>query len=157
MSKRIDSASRLINAPPDAIYHAFSEPGSMEQWLPPHEMTGTMLEFDFQEGGHYKMRLTYKAPQGRPGKTSVDSDEVVVHLRKLVPGKCIEQEGDFKSDDPAFAGTMRMIWTFEPKEERTCVTIRAKNVPVGISQHDHLAGLNASLENLAAYVERQCN
>jgi hypothetical protein len=26
---------------------------------------------------------------------------------------------------------------------------------VPISQHDHLAGLNASLENLAAYVVRQ--
>lgn len=32
----------------------------MEQWVPPNNMTATMLHFDFREGGSYRMRLTYK-------------------------------------------------------------------------------------------------
>lgn len=152
MAVRIDSASRFISASPVEIYRAFAEPGAMERWLPPGNMTGQMLHFDFREGGSYRMRLTYKEPQPAPGKTSRDTDEVEVRLRKLEVGKRIEQEVVFESDDPAFAGTMRMVWTFTPKDAGTLVSIRAENVPAGISPQDHEVGMNASLENLAAFV-----
>lgn len=155
MNERIDSASRLICAPPIAIYCAFSDVGAMESWLPPQGMTGSMLEFDFREGGHYKMRLTYKAPHAVSGKTSYNSDQVTVFLRKLDIGRRIEQEVVFKSDKPAFAGNMQMTWTFTPNGDATLVTVFAKNVPPGINQYEHLVGLNASLKNLAAYVERK--
>lgn len=58
---RVDSASRLIQASPAAIYRAFAEPGAMEQWLPPGDMVGQMLHFDFRDGGSYRMRLLYHA------------------------------------------------------------------------------------------------
>jgi uncharacterized protein YndB with AHSA1/START domain len=74
MAPRVDSASRLIKAPPAAIYRAFAEPGAMERWLPPSNMVGKMLHFDFRDGGSYRMRLTYKEPGGGQGKTSDDSD-----------------------------------------------------------------------------------
>ena len=54
---RVDSASRLIQASPADIYRAFAEPGAMEQWLPPGDMVGRMLHFDFRDGGSYRMRL----------------------------------------------------------------------------------------------------
>lgn len=152
MSTRIDSASRLISASPEAVYQAFSEPGAMEQWIPPSGMTGEMLHFDFREGGSYRMRLTYTAPEQARGKSSEDSDAVDVRLTKLEVGHRIEQEVTFESEDPAFAGVMRMIWTFEPEKEGTLVTVRAENVPGGIRPEDHEAGLNASLTNLSGYV-----
>ena len=37
----------------------------MERWLPPHNMTGDMLHFDFREGGFYRMRLSYAEPRRR--------------------------------------------------------------------------------------------
>jgi uncharacterized protein YndB with AHSA1/START domain len=127
----------------------------MERWLPPRNMTGRMLHFDFREGGSYRMRLTYAEPQSAPGKTSDNTDEVEVRLTKLVDGQRIEQEVTFASEDPAFSGIMRMICTFQPDEGGTLVTVRAENVPEGIRREDHQAGLNSSLENLAAFAEGQ--
>jgi uncharacterized protein YndB with AHSA1/START domain len=152
---RVDSASRLIAAPPERIYRAFVEPGAMERWLPPSGMTGKMLHFDFREGGSYRMRLTYKAPQSGGGKTSDSSDEVAVHLVRLDKGKTIEQDVQFESEDAVFSGVMRMVWTFQTEEGETRVTVCAENVPSGISSEDHQAGMNSTLENLANFVEVQ--
>jgi uncharacterized protein YndB with AHSA1/START domain len=136
-----------------AIYSAFSEAGAMERWLPPSNMKGKMLHFDFRDGGSYRMRLAFRDPEQGAGKTSDDSDEVEVRLIRLEEGKRIEQEVAFESDDPAFAGLMRMVWTFQPENGVTLVTVRAENVPYGISPEDHEVGMNSSLENLAAFVE----
>ncbi len=59
----------------------------------------------------------------------------------------------FESDDPAFAGVMRMVWKFQSRDGGTIVTVRAENVPHGIRSEDHEAGMNSSLSNLAAFVE----
>lgn len=155
MTARIDSASRLVTAAPKTVYRAFAEPGALERWLPPGNMTGKRLHFDFREGGSYRMRLSYAEPTQGSGKTSEAADEVEVRLTKLEAGRRIEQEITFESEDPAFAGVMRMIWTFAPEGERTRVTIRAENVPEGIRPEDHAAGLNSSLEQLAGFVEAQ--
>lgn len=155
MTTRIDSASRLISASPETIYRAFAQPSAMERWLPPDNMTGNMLHFDFREGGSYRMRLTYAALQQGRGKTSEDSDEVEVRLTKLENGRRIEQEVTFESEDPLFSGVMRMNWTFQPQDKGTLVTIRAENVPEGIRPEDHDAGLNSSLAKLARLVERK--
>lgn len=153
MTTRVDSASRLIHASPSDIYEAFAQPGSMEQWLPPGNMSGTMLHFDFRTGGSYRMRLTYEDPHEGRGKTSDDSDEVQVQLVSVEPGERIVQEINFDSDDPLFAGTMRMIWTFERSDGGTRVMVRAENVPGGIRPEDHQAGLDSSLANLAQFTE----
>ncbi len=58
------------------------------------------------------MRLTYLEPTLQ-GKTSDDSDEVNVRLVRLDENKTIEQAVTFESDDPAFSGTMKIIWVFE--------------------------------------------
>ena len=153
MFPRIDSASRLISASPQAVYRAFVEPGAMERWLPPDKMFGEMLKFDFREGGSYRMRLTYAAQEQGRGKTSAGSDEVEVRLTRIEDGRRIEQEVTFQSSDPSFSGVMRMIWTFDARDEGTLVTIRAENVPGGIRVEDHDAGLHSSLEKLAKFVE----
>lgn len=153
MTPRVDTASRSIAATPDTVYRAFAEPGAMERWLPPNDMTGAMLTFDFREGGSYRMRLTYAAHDRGHGKTSADFDETAVQLTRLEPGRTIEQEVVFESADPAFAGTMRMTWTMEPQGDRTRVAVRAEGVPEGIRAEDHVAAMTATLANLAAFVE----
>lgn len=150
---RADTASRWMNAPASRIYEAFATAAAMEQWLPPDGMSGEMLAFDFREGGFYRMRLRYTAPHDAPGKTSEDADEVAVRLVRLAVNRRIEQSITFESDDPRFAGVMRMSWDFEPLDQGTRVTVRCENVPVGISAQDHEAGLQSSLANLARFVE----
>lgn len=149
---RIDAASRRIRASPETIYRAFAEPGALEQWIPPSNMTGDILDFEFREGGAYRIRLTYEDPARGQGKTTAESDEVEVRFVRLEPGRRIEQEVIFESDDPQFAGTMRVTWTFERDGKGTRVAVRAENVPHGIRPEDHEAGLKSSLRNLARFV-----
>jgi uncharacterized protein YndB with AHSA1/START domain len=155
MSGRVDSAAKLVRASPSAVYRAFATPDAMETWLPPQGMTGRMLEFAFREGGSYRMRLTYNESRHTPGKTSEHADEVEVRFIRLVPDERIEQAVTFSSEDPAFAGEMRIIWTLEPAPNgATLVSVRCEDVPVGIRHDDHEAGLKSTLENLAAFAER---
>lgn len=153
-SARIDSASRVIRATPDTIWHVFVDAHALMAWLPPVGMTGHALEFAPHTGGHYRIELTYtEAPAAGMAKTTERTDITKGRFLELVPGKRIVQSVEFESGDPAFAGEMVMTWSFDPAPEGTCVTVAAENVPPGISKADHDAGLRSSLENLARYIE----
>jgi uncharacterized protein YndB with AHSA1/START domain len=153
MSERVDGSSRLLHAPASAIYRAFTSAEAMEAWLPPAGMKGRMLAFAFREGGSYRMRLTYDDPRHAPGKSSEDADEVEVRFVRLVPDARIEEAVTFDSDDVAFSGEMRIVWTFDAAPDGTLVTVRCENVPGGIRAEDHQAGLASTLEKLAGFVE----
>lgn len=146
---RTDQASRVIDASPERIYRAFTDPDMLTKWLPPVGMTGRFERFDARPGGSYRMVLTYLDASGAPGKSSADSDVVEARFVDLVPDVRVLQAVDFVSDDPAFAGTMTMTWELEPGPDGTRVTFRADDVPDGISADDHAAGLTSSLANLA--------
>lgn len=154
MSTRVDSASRLIRASAPTIYQAFATADAMTTWMPPRGMSGSMLAFDFREGGSYRLRLRHNQPTHAQGKTSKDSDEVEVRFVVLVPNERIEQAVTFASDDPSFSGEMRITWTFEPARNGTLVGVRCEDVPAGIRPEDHQAGLTSTLDNLAVFAER---
>ena len=150
---RTDRASRLIKAPASQIYRAFIDPEALVRWLPPEGMTGEILAFDARPGSGYRMALHHvDAEHAAPGKTSEHGDVVETRVVALNPGRGIVQSAVFDSDDPAFAGTMRMTWSFEPAEGGTRVAIVCEDVPQGIRKQDHVQGLKSSLANLAAFV-----
>ncbi|WP_437572095.1 SRPBCC domain-containing protein [Sorangium sp. So ce542] len=150
---RTDTASLVVAARPDAVYRAFADPDALMAWLPPEGMTGRVLDYDFREGGRYRIELTYHeaAPSGG-GKTTGRTDVSTGRFLSLEPGKRIVQSVEFESSEASFAGEMVMRWSFESLPAATRITITAENVPPGISQADHDAGLRSSLENLARYL-----
>jgi uncharacterized protein YndB with AHSA1/START domain len=150
---RIDTASLIIAAPAETIYGAFIDAEALLAWLPPEGMTGELLEFEPRPGGAFRMALHYGTPGH--GKTTADTDVVESEFAELVPGQRVVQLVRFRSDDPAFAGTMRMVWDLEPAEGGTRVIFLAEDVPPGISKEDHDTGLRSSLENLKAYLMGQ--
>jgi uncharacterized protein YndB with AHSA1/START domain len=152
---RTDTASLVIAAQPAAIYRAFADPDALMAWLPPGNMTGRVLEYDFRERGRYRIELTYgEAARPGAGKTTERTDISSGRFLSLMPGKRIVQSVEFESADASFAGEMVMTWTFDSLGEGTRVTITAENVPPGVSKADHDAGLRSSLENLARYLGR---
>ena len=151
---RTDRASRLIAAPPERVYAAFVDPDALVAWLPPKGMTARFERFDPRPGGSYRLVLTYGDASGTPGKATADTDIVEARFVDLVADRRVVQAIDFVSDDPAFAGTMTMTWEVTAVDEGSRVDIAADGVPDGISAEDHAAGLESSLENLAAHVER---
>jgi uncharacterized protein YndB with AHSA1/START domain len=151
---RVDSASRVIKAPPADIYRAYVDPNALVRWLPPTGMKGRIETFDPRDGGEYRLVLTYvDANQSATGKTTRDADVVHGRFLELVPDRRIVQSVRFESADPSFAGEMKLTWNLNPAPEGTTVVIIAENVPDGIMRADHEAGFAATLDNLAAFVE----
>jgi uncharacterized protein YndB with AHSA1/START domain len=152
--RRSDVATRVIDASHDTIYQAFASAASLMQWLPPAGMSGRALEYEFREGGRYRIELRYDAKAaGAAGKTTGRTDITHGRFLELQRGRRITQSVEFESSDPAFADVMTMTWAFDPAPQGTTVTVRADNVPDGISKSDHDAGLRSSLRNLAVFVE----
>jgi uncharacterized protein YndB with AHSA1/START domain len=150
--QRVDRAVRLIRAAPARIYAAFLDAEALARWLPPTGMAGEVLEFEPEEGGAFALRLTYREAGGQ-GKSSADADVVRGRFGPLVPDREVVWLTAFESDDPRFAGTMRMNWRLVPAAGGTEVEVMAENVPEGISAEDHAEGLAASLAGLAREVE----
>ena len=157
---RTDTASRIITEPSERVYAALVDADALASWLPPEGMSGTIEEFDVRPGGGYRMTLTHlNAPEVR-GKTTADTDVITARFLAIAPGQRVVQAINFTSDDPAFAGTMTMTWEVESLDgelqhadgHKTRVTIRAEDVPDGISAAEHAVGLASSLANLAAYL-----
>ncbi|HWU71536.1 MAG TPA: SRPBCC family protein [Pseudoxanthomonas sp.] len=154
MNARIDSASRVIRASPTRIFDAYMNPASLARWLPPTGMSCAVDAFDARPGGVYRMTLRYeRSAETSRGKTTAQSDVVTGRFLELIPGERIRQLVEFESDDPSFAGTMTITWSLQAVADGTRVTIDCENVPEGIRPEDHEAGLNATLANLAAFVE----
>jgi uncharacterized protein YndB with AHSA1/START domain len=150
---RTDTASRVIAASPERVFAALTDPDALAVWLPPGDMSGRFEEFDARPGGSYRLVLTYADASNAPGKSTADADVVQARFVDIVEGKQVVQAVDFVSDDPGYAGTMTMTWEVTAVDDAARVEIRAEDVPVGISAEDHATGLNASLAQLADYLE----
>lgn len=149
---RRDCASRVISAELERVFDALVDRTALETWLPPAGMTGRFERFDPMPGGSYRMILTYVHPAGAGAKSSDDSDIVEARFVDIVRNDRVVQAVDFVSNDPAYAGTMKMTWTVHATDGGTLVEFTADDVPDGISADDHSAGMTSSLENLASYL-----
>ncbi|MFC8197824.1 SRPBCC family protein [Streptomyces sp. NPDC057298] len=150
---RTDRASRRIAASPAVVYGALLDPESLETWLPPDGMSGRVEHWDPRPGGGFRMVLTYLDPTDSPGKSSDATDVIDVRFADLVPSERVVQRAEFEADDPSYVGTMTMTWHLAAAGSGTEVTVTATDVPPGIEQAVHEAGIASSLANLASYVE----
>ncbi|GAB3279430.1 SRPBCC family protein [Actinocorallia lasiicapitis] len=150
---RTDQASRVIAASPAAVYDALLDRPSLETWVPPDGMRGRIERWDPRPGGGFRMVLTYLDAAGGPGKSSDATDVVDVEFAALVPSERVVQRAVFAADDPAYAGTMTMTWRLTAVGGGTEVSVVATDVPTGIDQAVHEAGIASSLAHLAAFVE----
>lgn len=152
---RTDRASRVIAARLPRVFAALVDADDLLVWLPPAGMTGRFEHFDCRPGGSYRLELTYLDQSAAPGKTTEGSDVVEARFVAVVVDERVVQAIDFVSDDPAYAGTMTMTWSVTELGPGTRVDITAEEVPDGISEEDHAAGMSSSLLNLAKHLEEQ--
>jgi uncharacterized protein YndB with AHSA1/START domain len=81
-------STRLIAAPRERVYEAFSDPEQLAKWWGPNGFTNTIHEFDLREGGWWKM--TMHGPDGADYRNEsvfviVNSPKRIVydHLRTM--------------------------------------------------------------------------
>ncbi|HEY7030447.1 MAG TPA: SRPBCC family protein [Thermomicrobiales bacterium] len=146
--------SRLINAPRETLYRAFTDPAALAAWQAPGEMTAKVHAFDLRVGGGYTMSLFYPASdQPNRGKTADREDRFTARFLELTPPTRIVQAITFDSPDPAFAGEMIMEITLAARDGATDLTIAFDHLPPGIRPEDNDAGTRSSLDKLARCVE----
>src|SRR3954469_8809293 len=90
--------SRVIKAPREALYRAFTDPAALAIWLSPGEMTGKIHEFDARVGGGYRMSLFYPSSDHvSQGKTTKHEDRFVARFVELTPPTRIVEAISFDS------------------------------------------------------------
>lgn len=116
-------------------------------------MQAKIFHFDARVGGGYKMAFIYPEEQRIRGKSTNDADIFEGRFVELVPDEKIVEAVIFQTDNPDYAGTMIITTTLKPIADSTKVTIVATNVPAGISEANHRAGMASSFKNLASFIE----
>ncbi len=155
MTQRSTRVSTLVKAPREAVYRAFLDPDALAAWLAPDAMRGQVERFEPREGGQFRMSLIYIDQRDSPrGKTSDDTDRFEGRFLELIPNQKIVWAVEFESDQPEFAGEMRIIWSLADADGGTQVIVLFEDIPNGIRLEDNELGSRQSLRKLAAFVER---
>ncbi len=106
--------TRLINAPRELLWEAWTDPARLAVWWGPRGFTTTTHEMDFRVGGQW--RYTMHGPDG------VDYPNLIVYREIRKPERMVyDHSGEADFDDTHFHSTI----TFEPHGTKTKVTLRA--------------------------------
>lgn len=65
--------TRRMGAPRSAVYRALLDAGAVAAWRVPNGMSSQVHEWEAQEGGAFRVSLSYDAPT-RTGKTAEHTD-----------------------------------------------------------------------------------
>ncbi|WP_347331738.1 SRPBCC family protein [Marinimicrobium locisalis] len=134
---------RVLQAPAERVYKAFTSKNGLEYWLPPYGFTGTVHDMDARVGGGYRMSFT------NFGTGSSHSFEV--EFLELVPNERIEHTDRF--DDENLPGEMRVSIDLKTVSCGTEITIVQKGIPSVIPEEMCYLGWQESLAQLAHLVE----
>jgi uncharacterized protein YndB with AHSA1/START domain len=145
-------STRLVAAPRSRVYAALLDPGAVQRWMVPDDMTSEVHRFDAREGGTFAITLTYAAP-GSTGKTTARSDAFTGRFVRLVADTEVVQVVEFDTDDPSVQGEMTITYRLEDVAGGTLVTGLHEGLPEGVSAADNELGWAMSLRKLAELVE----
>lgn len=137
--------SRLINAPRELVFEAFTEVKHLSQWWGPTGFTTTTRAFDFRVGGAWNFVMH--------GPDGTDYDEWITWTEIVPPQRIAMLHGEYRDDPDAFSS----ILTFEPAGEAVRIEMRTvfrtKELrDEAIQKHGAIEGGRQTLGNLAAYV-----
>ena len=134
---------RVLRAPAERVYRAFTDPDAMNKWLPPHGFTGRVHEMDARVGGGYRMSFT--------NLSNGQSHSFGGVYLELVPGQRIRHTDRF--DDTNLPGEMVTTIDLKTTSVGTEVNIEQSGIPDMIPGEACCLGWQESLQLLALLVE----
>lgn len=146
-------STRHIRAPRAAVYRALLDADDVRRWMVPDGMTSRIHAFEGEEGGSFRISLTYDLPTNT-GKTSAHTDTYHGRFVELVPDRRVVQAIEFETDDPAMQGEMTITYELgDDGDGGTEVTGTHENLPPGVAPDDNELGWQMSMAKLATLVE----
>jgi uncharacterized protein YndB with AHSA1/START domain len=134
---------RVLRAPAERIYKAFTDEGALERWLPPYGFIGTIHEIDVRVGGGYNMSFTNFG--------TGNSHTFTVEFVELVANERIRHTDRF--DDENLPGEMFVSIDLKQVMCGTDIHIVQEGIPSVIPTEMCYLGWQESLEQLAKLVE----
>lgn len=134
---------RVLTAPPQKIYRAFTEADAIASWLPPFGFLCTVHELDAKVGGQHRMSFRNFTTGGSHsfGGTYLE----LIHAEKLVYTD--------RFDDPNLPGEMTVTVELRAVSVGTEVHITQAGIPDIIPLDACYLGWQESLRKLAKLVE----
>lgn len=99
------------------------------------------------------MMLTNPDAEGAQAKSQANGNIIQGQFVEILPDTRIVEAVQFDTDDSSYNGVMTITTVLEPLKDGTKVTLIAEDVPPGIGEAEHRAGMDATLRNLANFVE----
>ena len=136
---------RVLKAPAERVYRAFTTPEAMAKWLPPHGFTCTVHHMEARVGGTFRMSFTnFTTQQGH-----TFSGEYL----ELVPNALLRYTDQF--DDPNLPGVLQVTISLTPVLCGTELNIVQEGIPDAIPVEMCYLGWQESLVLLAQLVEAE--
>ena len=141
--------SRVIDAPRELVFEAWTNPEHVAKWWGPDGFTTTTREIDVRVGGAW--RFVMHGPDGVDYENSIE-------YREIVPPERLVYLHTDPGDAPMVGGFEATV-TFEDREGKTEVTMRsvfatAEARDFVIREFGAIEGGKQHLARLAAFVER---
>src|SRR3954447_13037633 len=137
--------SRVIDAPPELVFEAFTEVRHLSQWWGPEGFTTTTRAFEFRVGSEWDFVLH--------GPDGTDYQEWISWTEIVPPERIAMLHGEFRGDPNAFASVL----TFAPEGAATRIEMRTvfptKELRDEVVEKYHaIEGGQQTLSHLAAYL-----
>jgi uncharacterized protein YndB with AHSA1/START domain len=145
---------RLIHAPPEAVFAAWTSPRHLIEWWGPTESVRCpAAEVDLSVGGRY--RIANRFPDGRVVWISgvfelIEPPRKLVFTWQLEPP---EQDPQHAAGAERALATERVTVEFEPRGVSTEVIVTHERIPDEAARTGHEQGWLGCLDGLARYAE----
>ncbi|TDB96407.1 SRPBCC family protein [Actinomadura sp. 7K534] len=137
--------SRVIDAPPDLVFEAFTEVRHLSQWWGPEGFSTTTRSFEFRVGGEWDFVMH--------GPDGTDYAEWISWTEIAPPERIALLHGESPDDPNAFESVL----TFEPEGAATRLRMRTvfptkEQRDEAVEKYHAVEGGRQTLDNLAGYV-----
>jgi uncharacterized protein YndB with AHSA1/START domain len=143
MADRNVTLHRVLRAPPERVYRAFTDGEAMAKWIPPYGFTCTVHHFEPVVGGTFKMSFR--------NFTTKHAHSFGGEFIELVPHERLVYTDRF--DDPNLPGMMTVTVTLRVVSCGTDFTVVQSNIPDVIPLEMCYLGWQESMAQLATLVE----
>ena len=147
--------SRMLDAPPQEVFGAWTQPDRLRQWLSPKAFTCPFCEIDLRPGG--TVRVCMRSVEGKDYWSRGEYLEIVEPERLVYTDSFADADGNTVSPQTYGMGAewpveALVTVTFANEEGRTRLTLEHSPLPAGEQRDMCRQGWNECLDKLAAYL-----
>ena len=136
---------RLINAPRDRVYAAWTDPAQLKQWFGPEKVLTRDLIADVRVGGKFRWDLTN--PEG-------EDMTMLGEYRELQPGRKIVFTWQWDDDEDWENHVSIVTVELNDADGGTALRLTHERLPNVKSRDGHSQGWNSVLDKLERFVGR---